>query len=137
MKRTRVVVLGDRHRPPFFQEIQCGRHVLAADEPAQRGGLDAGPSPFAYLLSALGACTSVTLRAYCDRKGWAIAKVLVALELFGRPGCWEIRRGVRILGVLSGAQRERLAELCERTPVTLALKGGVKVQTTVSVQLPA
>ena len=137
MKRTRVVVLGDSHRPPYFQEIQCGRHVLTADEPTERGGLDAGPSPFAYVISALGACTSVTLRMYCDKRGWTIERVMVALELFGKPGFWEVHRAVQILGDLTGAQRERLVEVCERTPVTLAVKGGVNVQTTVSVQLPA
>ena len=61
MKRIRIVVLGDSHRPPYVQEMRCGRHVLTADQPSHRGGLDAGPSPLAYVLSALGACTSVTV----------------------------------------------------------------------------
>ncbi len=136
MKRLQVVVVGDSHRPPYFQQIRCGRHVLSADEPAERGGLDVGPSPFAYFMASLGACTSVTLRIYCEKRGWIIERVMVALELFGRPGAWEVHRAVRILGDLTRAQRERLAEVCERTPVTLAVKQGVTVQTTVSVQLP-
>ena len=137
MKNTRVVVVGNNHRPPYFQQIECGRHVSIADEPSQRGGLDAGPSPSAYLLSALGACTSVTLRMYCGKKGWAIETVLVSLELFGKPGSWGVRRVVQILGDLTREQSGRLAEVCERTPVTLAVRRGVNVQTTVSVQLPA
>jgi putative redox protein len=74
---------------------------------------------------------------YCGKKRWAIETVLVSLELFGKPGSWEIRRAVQILGDLTREQSGRLAEVCERTPVTLAVRRGVNVQTTVSVQLPA
>ena len=37
------------------QEILVGRHRLAADEPVADGGNDAGPTPYDYLLTALGA----------------------------------------------------------------------------------
>lgn len=59
---------------------------------------------------------------------------MVALELFGKPGSWEVRRAVQILGDLTGTQRARIAEVCERTPVTLVVKAGVNLHTTVSVQ---
>jgi putative redox protein len=134
MKRTRVVVVGDGHRPPYFQEIKCGRHALTADEPTERGGLDAGPCPFAYLLSGLGACTSIALRMYADKKGWSLGTVMVALELFGTPSAWEIRRTVQVLGDFTEAQRHRLAELCERTPLTLVIKEGLTIRTTLAVQ---
>jgi uncharacterized OsmC-like protein len=39
----------------FAQEIVVGPHRLAADEPAAVGGTDSGPSPYEYLLAALGA----------------------------------------------------------------------------------
>src|SRR5947209_1619061 len=116
--------------------MRCGRHVLTADQPSHRGGLDAGPSPLAYVLSALGACTSVTVRMYCDKRGWTIHTVLVELELRGKPGSWQVHRAVQILGDLTCAQRERLEEICERTPVTLAVTDGIKVRTTISVQIP-
>jgi putative redox protein len=137
MKRTRVMVLGDNCRPPYYQEIQCGRHVLVADEPAELGGLDAGPWPFAYLLSGLGACTAITLRMYCERRTWPIERLMVTLELFGTPRSIEILRTIRILGTLTDAQRVRLAAVCERTPVTLAVKGGIRIKTDVSVQKSA
>ena len=39
----------------FAQEIVVGRHRLMADEPEEQGGTDTGPSPYDYLLVALGA----------------------------------------------------------------------------------
>jgi putative redox protein len=39
----------------FRQDIIAGNHRLAADEPSAAGGEDGGPSPYEYLLAALGA----------------------------------------------------------------------------------
>jgi putative redox protein len=52
----------------YHVDLEAGRHVLAADEPADHGGADTGPAPFGLLLSGLGACTAITLRMYADRK---------------------------------------------------------------------
>jgi putative redox protein len=52
----------------YHVDLEAGRHVLAADEPADHGGADTGPPPFGLLLSGLGACTAITLRMYADRK---------------------------------------------------------------------
>ena len=56
----------------YHVDLQAGRHALAADEPADGGGADTGPTPFGLLLSGLGACTAITLRMYADRKGWPL-----------------------------------------------------------------
>jgi putative redox protein len=38
----------------FAQEVLIGRHRVVADEPIADGGADTGPSPYDYLLVALG-----------------------------------------------------------------------------------
>ena len=38
----------------FTQEIEAGRHKLMGDEPESVGGSNRGPTPYEYLLTALG-----------------------------------------------------------------------------------
>jgi putative redox protein len=124
-----VTVAGGGDAPNYVQQIRAGRHELLADEHAATGGADAGPSPFDYLLAGLGACTSITLRMYAERKGWRLGAVTVRLKLFREETGLRIERHVAVGGELNGEQRARLADICERTPVTLALKGGVEIGT--------
>ena len=62
------------------QRVRAGRHVLLAGEPVAVGGDDAGPGPYDYLLAALGACTSMTMRLYAERKGIAAERFSVRLS---------------------------------------------------------
>jgi putative redox protein len=128
---TRAVVVGDTQGPAYRQDIRVDGHALVADEPLLLGGADAGPTPSGYLLAALGSCTSITLRIYAEKKGWSIGTVTVTLDLLPKTDRMQIRRAVALSGPLSEAQRLRLAEVCERTPVTLVVKNGVRVDTTV------
>jgi putative redox protein len=116
----------------YHVDLQAGRHALAADEPAGGGGADTGPSPFGLLLSGLGACTAITLRMYADRKGWPLEAVDVQLTytVKDRETRW-IDRQISLRGPLEDAQRARLAEIAERTPVTRAVRAGTELRTTV------
>jgi putative redox protein len=117
--------------------VRCGRHELLADERPARGGADAGPMPFEYLLAGLGACTSITLRMYAERKGWEIGAVGVSLSLRqAQEGTRSIDRRVTLSDALSAEQREKLADICEKTPVTLAVKSGLSVRTTLEGSAP-
>jgi putative redox protein len=125
-----VTVVGAGDAPRYVQQIHAGKHELLADEHASLGGADAGPNPFAYVLSGLGACTSITLRMYAERKGWSLGTVTVRLKLFREETGIRIEREVALAGELSDDQRARIADICERTPVTLALKSGIAIKTT-------
>jgi putative redox protein len=109
---------------------------MLADEPVARGGQDAGPEPFAYLLASLGSCTSITLRMYAQRKGWNIGSVAVSLVLLEGAAGKTIERRVTLSESLDAAQTAKLSEVCERTPVTLAVKSGIDMHTTIESKAP-
>ena len=54
-KKNERTVLVRGKASGFAQKIIVGRHQLTADEPVDDGGTDQGPSPYDFLLAALGA----------------------------------------------------------------------------------
>jgi putative redox protein len=126
----------------YAQEIRAGRHTLRADEPVASGGTDTGPDPYALLLAALGACTSMTLRMYANRKGWPLAGVTVRLsqrKIYAKD-CEEcetrndaridrIEREIELSGDLSAEQKARLVEIAERCPVHRTFRGETYIVT--------
>ncbi len=113
-------------------EITANGHALVADEPAGLGGGDVGPSPFALVVSGLSGCTLITLKMYAERKGWPLEGMSVDLALHSGEPRRRIERTVVVRGALSEEQVARLREIVERTPVTLALKDGFDIDTTLS-----
>lgn len=105
------------------------QHQLIADEPQRLNGDDQGPAPFDLLISALGACTAITLKMYAERKDWPLEALDVQLEYLGGENPPRIERVLTPVGPLDDAQRARLADVAERTPVTLAIKNGVPINT--------
>ena len=112
----------------------------AAGEPVTSGGDDAGPGPYDYLLAALGACTSMTMRLYADRKGIAVDKFAVrlshsrihaedCLDCETRDGdIGEITKEVTIVGNVSEESRARLMEIAEKCPVHRTLSHEIKIR---------
>jgi putative redox protein len=106
-----------------------GSHGLMSDEPAALGGADAGPAPYDLLLSSLGSCTAITLRMYAARKDWPLEEVTMDLSHHQEDGRSKITRKIWLEGDLDETQRARLADIAERTPVTLTLKAGADITT--------
>jgi putative redox protein len=116
----------------FAQTIHAGAHALTADEPASNGGTDTGPAPYALLLSAVGACTSITLRMYAQRKGWELGEIHMQLKMLrGADGAERIERTLRFAAPLTDEQRARLGEIADKTPVTKTVRAGVTIVTTI------
>ena len=105
------------------------RHSVSADEPIERGGQDTGPTPSEMLCAALAACTAITLRMYAQRKEWALRETRVDVDLRSEGAERTMLRRLTLEGELDSAQRARLADIAERTPVTLTLKQGVRITT--------
>jgi putative redox protein len=124
----------------YTQQITVGRHRLLSDEPRPIGD-DAGPTPYDLLLGGLGACTSMTVRMYADRKGWPLERVRVTLRhsRIHAKDCadcettkgWidHIDRDVELAGDLDGTQRQRLLDIAERCPVHQTLTSEVRITT--------
>jgi putative redox protein len=113
----------------YSVNIRTGHHDLVGDEPVSAGGGDKGPSPFALVLAGLAACTAITLRMYAERKNWPLSSLALELEYFRDGKSFRIERALHIEGDLDNEQRARLADIAERTPVTLALKTGTTIHT--------
>ena len=124
----------------YTQQITAGHHRLLADEP-QPIGDDAGPSPYDLLLAALGACTSMTVRMYANRKAWPLEQVRVTLRhsRIHAEDCAQcettnglidhIDRDIELVGGLDDTQRQRLLGIANRCPVHQTLTSEVDIAT--------
>jgi len=119
------VVVAENGQGRYQQEVRVGQHILLADEPESVGGGDAGPAPFDFLMAGLGACTSMTLRMYAERKGLTLTRISVSLahDKMDIAGIQRdrISRQITLEGELSEAERQRLLEIANKCPVHRAL----------------
>lgn len=136
----------------FQNMVRAGRHRLFADEPETMGGLDSGPTPYDFLSIALGACTSMTLRLYADRKNIPIGRVSVDVthEKVHAVDCADcatgetldtkIDRFTRTITVeteLTDELRAKIVEIANKCPVHRTLESSSVVTTSVATMLGA
>jgi putative redox protein len=114
----------------YATSITAGHHRLTADEGPELGGRDSGPGPYDLLVASLGACTVITLRMYAERKQWPVEAVHADIHFVREGDAQRIDRVIRIDGKVDGEQKKRMADIAERTPVTLTLKRGLEIRTT-------
>jgi putative redox protein len=117
--------------PAYRVDLRVGPHRLVADEPANAGGADVGPSPVGLLLGALVSCTATTLRMYAERHGWELRSVDVDARYdVVEDGRSSIDRTITVPADIDGDRLDGLVRIAERTPVTRAVAGGTPITTT-------
>jgi putative redox protein len=142
MSETPAQVTVTESGTPYAPAVTAGRHVLTADEPVAKGGRDAGPSPYEYVLAGLGTCTLVTMRMYADRHQWPLSRAKVELWHEKTPATGDaptsdhFRRIIYLEGELSEEQRARLLQIAEHCPVSETLRRASSVDTTLAELLP-
>ena len=127
-----IVTVSERAGGKFTQDVKTGRHCLYADEPENLGGADIGPSPYEYVLAGLGACTSITLRMYAERKKWPVDHISVDVSYkmtgFGKDMRSVFIRKIKILGDLDAKQKQRMLEIADKCPVHKMLESETEIR---------
>jgi uncharacterized OsmC-like protein/alpha/beta superfamily hydrolase len=135
-----TVVVAETGLGKFANAISIGgRHTLLADEPADYGGTDTGPTPYDLLLAGLGACKTMTMRMYADRKKFPLEATRVTLrhtkihaedcaECETREGrIDQIEADIEVFGEMDDETRKKIADIAEKCPVHRTLQSEVRI----------
>jgi putative redox protein len=137
----RNVVVRETRNGKFQQTVSIGPHRMLADEPVAAGGEDSGPGPYDFVLAGLGACTSMTLRLYAERKSLPLERVTVTLkhskihaedcaDCETKAGMLDqIDRVIAMEGALDAEARRKLMEIADKCPVHRTLTSEIHIVT--------
>ena len=139
--KPRQVVVRETRNSKFQNTVTVGPHHLLADEPHSVGGDDSGPGPYDFLLAGLGACKSMTMRLYADRKSLPLERATVTLnhskihaedcaECETKEGLLDqIDVAIGLEGPLDADQRKRILEIADKCPVHRTLTSEIRIVT--------
>ena len=138
-----TVVVGETGDGKFTNVVVTGSgHIISADEPESVGGDNSGPTPYDFLLAALGACKSMTMRMYANHKGFKLdrAEVRLSHSKIHAEDCAEcetkkgkvdhIETEINITGDLTEEERQKIFEIAEKCPVHKTITGEIIIDTT-------
>ncbi len=131
------VLVSARRGERFTQDIYTADHAMVADEPEKLNGSNLGPSPYEFLMAALGSCTSMTIKMYAERKGLPLKHVAVKLkhEKVHAKDCVDCEDKAKKIdqvtvdiafdGDLTSEQENKLMEIAEKCPVYRTLNSNI------------
>ena len=136
-----TVVVAETGQGKFANAISVGgRHSLLADEPADYGGTDTGPTPYDLVLAGLGACKTMTMRMYADRKNFPLDRARVTLrhDKIHAEDCAacetevgridRIETVIEVIGDMDANTRQKIADIAEKCPVHRTLQSEVVIE---------
>ena len=136
-----TVVVAETGQGKFANAISVGgQHSLLADEPADYGGTDTGPTPYDLVLAGLGACKTMTMRMYADRKNFPLDRARVTLrhDKIHAEDCAacetevgridRIETVIEVIGDMDANTRQKIADIAEKCPVHRTLQSEVVIE---------
>ncbi|NKB36875.1 MAG: alpha/beta fold hydrolase [Gammaproteobacteria bacterium] len=124
----------------FTRRIYTENHQLVVDEPLSFGGADLGPNPYEHLLAGLGACTSMTIRMYANRKNLQLDNIEITLthSRIHAEDCEScesekgfvdrIEKEIKLDGGLSATEKNKLLEIADKCPVHKTLHNEILIE---------
>ena len=116
----------------WLGEVTSGKHQLMTDKPESFGGQDLGLAPYDFVCSGLISCTMITLRMYAQHKGLDLGEFVVEADFnVNKEGKEWIQRRVSFVNPLSDELKQKVLDICQKTPVTKTLLRSVEINTSV------
>ena len=113
-------------------EVTSGKHQLMTDKPESFGGQDLGLAPYDFVCSGLISCTMITLRMYAQHKGLDLGEFVVEADFnVNKEGKEWIQRRLSFVNPLSDELKQKVFDICQKTPVTKTLLRSVEINTSV------
>ncbi|MCU4436315.1 OsmC family protein [Acinetobacter bereziniae] len=117
---------------PWSGEVLSGKHQLITDKPESFGGQDKGLAPYDFVCSGLISCTMITLRMYAQHKGFDLGEFTVEADFnANKEGKEWIERRLSFANALSEELRQKVLDICQKTPVTKTLLRSVEINTSI------